>query len=361
MTIQRKPATRVVAVLALMLGAGVATVPAAAQDGKIVIGINETGAEYWTDYVRGARNIADSLGQPLEVLVSNYQGAQLMAQLSATLATGCDGCALVMDPTSNAFTKAIVQRAADADKPIVTIWNRPEEIRPYENVADYWVAHITYNEDGAGYEQAMALCKTLNGKGKIGVIEGVPSSSAAIQQMRGLQRALKECPGLEVLDHQAGDWQQTKAQGITRTWAARYGEEMQGIFSSNDAMAKGVVAALKERGLDGKVLVTGVDGSLDALRMVRDGQMLMTVWLDPQRQGATAAALAHAAVVGDIDLKTMSPDQRDFYLNIETVTRDNVDKFLKLKENPATYSYEEMKKNFWQFSAGQIQPGDMAK
>ena len=328
-----------------------------ARGGKLIIGIDESGSEYWNEYTQGAKDIAASLGKELTVLVSNYQGTQLLAQLGATYAAGCEACALATDPSSNAFVKAVVDRSARAKVHVVTIWNRPEDIHPWDTDPDYWVAHTSFDGVESGYDQGMALCKALGGKGKIAAVEGVPSTPPAYQRIRGLKKALAECPGLDLVDTQVGDWQETKAQNIARTWIARYGDQLQGIFASNDAMARGVVAALKEKNLNGKVLVTGSDGSGIGLDMVKSGDMLATVWNDPVLQGAVSVSLAYAAAVGDIDPQKLTHAQRDFYLKQDVVTKTNVDHYLALKKNAPNYTYADMKKDFWKDSAGPIPPG----
>ena len=327
------------------------------KGGNIIIGIDESGSEYWNEYTQGAKDIATSVGKDLTVLVSNYQGAQLLAQLGATYAAGCDQCSLATDPSSNAFVKAVVDRSARSKVHIVTIWNRPEDIHPWDTDPEYWVAHTSFDGVMSGYYQGMALCKALNGKGKIAAVEGVPSTPPAYQRIRGLKKALGECPGLELVDTQVGEWQETKAQNIARTWIARYGDQLQGIFASNDAMARGVVAALKEKGLNGKVLVTGSDGSGIGLDMIKSGDMLATVWNDPVLQGAVSVSLAYAAAIGDIDPQKLTHAQRDFYLKQDVVTKENVDHYIELKKNAPQYSYEEVRKDFWKDSAGQIPAG----
>ncbi|MDL2398887.1 sugar ABC transporter substrate-binding protein [Rhizobium mayense] len=330
---------------------------AEAKGGRLIVGIDETASEYWSEYLQGVKDIAESLGKDPAVLTSNYQGDQLLAQLGATYAAGCNQCALATDPSSNAFVKAVVNRSAKSKVHVVTIWNRPEDIHPWDTDSKYWVAHTSFDGVMSGYYQAMALCKALNGKGKIAAIEGVPSTPPAYQRIAGLKKGLKECPGLELVDTQVGDWQETKAQNITRTWLARYGDQLQGIFASNDAMGRGAVAALKEKGLNGKVLVTGSDGSNIGLEMVKNGDMLATVWNDPVLQGAVSMSLAYAAAIGDVDPEKLSHAQRDFYLKQDVVTKDNVDKYLDLKKNAPKYTYAQIKQDFWKDSAGQIPEG----
>jgi len=337
--------------------AAVAATTATNANGKMIAGIDETASEYWAEYLRGVDDIAQSVGNKSTVIADNFQGDQLLAQLGAIYAGGCSGCALVTNATSNAYVKAVVDRSARSGVFVVTVWNRPENLHPWDTGNNKWVAHTSFDGVESGYLQAKALCTALHGKGQIAAIEGVPSTPPAFQRMEGLKKALAECPGMKLLDTQVGDWQETKAQSITRTWLARYGNSLNGIFASNDAMARGAVAALREKQLNGKVLVTGSDGSKVGLDMVKSGDMLATIWNDGVLQGAVSMALAHAAAVGDIQPDKLSKAQRDFYLKQEIVTKDNVDHFLALKTNAPKYTYTDMKKDFWSYSEGEIPVG----
>jgi ribose transport system substrate-binding protein len=203
----------------------------------------------------------------------------------------------------------------------------------------------------------MAICKALDGKGKIAAIGGGSSSAVARQRLDGLKKAIAECPGLELVDVQYGEWQEIKGQTITRTWLAKYGDELKAIASGNDAMASGAIAALREKGLNGKVLVTGSDGSAVAFDLIKKGDMLATVWQNPMLQGAVTAALAYGAAAGDIDLATLPAEKRDFYLKQQGVDASNVDKFIELKKSTPAYDYADIKAKIWEQSDGQIPEG----
>lgn len=102
---------------------------------------------------------------------------------------------------------------------------------------------------------------------------------------------------------------------LTRGWLARHNGNLKAVFSGNDSMAIGAVAARKERGLAGKVAVSGTDGSVAALSLIRLGDMVSTMWINGVMQAAFATALRYGAASGDIDLQKLSHAQRDMYLN----------------------------------------------
>lgn len=310
--------------------------------------------EFWKEAISGANQIANSVKGSVDVRSSNFDGQKLLQEFGTVLAEGCEKCALVVDPVSGATTRALVDRSANAGAYIVTLYNRPEAIHPWDTQSNHWVAHISYDGFSRGYANAMALCRKLNGKGNIVALEGMPDDPTAKRIMAGLHKALAECPGMKLLDTQVGNFMMKEGERITRSWLTK-GTKFDGIFSANGGMAEGAVAALHEQGLAGKVFVTGGIGLLSTLKLVKSGEMLATSFNDPAVLGAVGAALAHAAAVGDITLSKLKPHQRDFYLKHgQLVTAENVDTFIKLKGQANRFSYQEMRKDFWAFSEGQI-------
>ena len=342
---------------ATMLGG--ATVGAIAQEKPttIYLAVGATSSEYWQEVIWGAEQVAKSVGAKVEVYDSGFDGQKHMQQLGAILAAGCEGCAFAWFPDSTAFTKAFVERAESAGAFMTTMWNRPEEIHPWDTAPEAWVANISFDGVDSGYQNGMALCKAIGGEGGIAVLKGTPDNPPSKQREIGLLKAVSECPGMKILDTQIGNWGHTEGQNITRTWIARYGDELKGIFSQNDGMALGAVAALREKGLAGKVPVTGSDGSSDVLRLIQSGDMLSSMRISSQMHGAVSAALAYAVASGDLKISDMSEAQRDFFLEQTLATKENVDAMLESQPDPAAFTYEALKKDFWARSKGQIPVG----
>jgi ribose transport system substrate-binding protein len=220
------------------------------------------------------------------------------------------------------------------------------------------VAHVAFDGVDSGYRNAKALIEAIGGRGNIVALGGVPDNPPAKQRLAGLQRALDEHPEVRLLDSQPADWDATKAQGITETWIARYGDRIDGIFSASDGMSVGAVAALRARGLNGRVPVTGSDGSSDGLRLVKSGDMVSTMFIDPVYMGAITLAMAYAAQRGDLDPSRLSHEQRAFYLEQTLVTEQNVDEFLDRRLDPGALSYQTLERDFWARSAGPLHRGE---
>ncbi|QFI68735.1 sugar ABC transporter substrate-binding protein [Sinorhizobium alkalisoli] len=323
----------------------------------VYLGVGSASSEYWVAYIEGAKAVATSLGKDVKVIPSEFDGQKLLEQFGAVFAAGCEDCLVTVDPASNAFTKAMIERADAAGAKYVNLWNRPDEIHPWDTAPNTWVANISFDGVDSGYQNGMALCNALGGKGNIVALNGIPDNPPAKQRIAGLHKALQECPGLKLLDTQVGNWDQTQGQSITRAWLAKYGDQLNGVFSANDGMALGAVAALREKGLAGKIPVTGSDGSSDVIKLIEKGDMLSTMYIDGYVQGAYAVALAAAAVRGDINVDELKQDQRDFFLSQTLVTKDNAASVLNATKDASQFSYDALKANFWAASVGQIPAG----
>lgn len=143
--------------------------------------------------------------------------------------------------------------------------------------------------------------------------------------MKGLNMALEEYPGIEVLDDQAGDWDTGKALNITENWLAKYGEDgIDGIWCACDDMAVGVVQALTAKNLNGKILSTGVDGTSAGIEMVENGELACTIANNGWLQAGYGCAYAYAAKTGVLDTETMDDLHRMFLTNGYLVSADTL-------------------------------------
>jgi D-xylose transport system substrate-binding protein len=76
------------------------------------------------------------------------------------------------------------------------------------------------------------------------------------------------------------------------------GPPLDGILTPNDGTAGGAVQALREEGLDGKVVVTGQDAELAACQRVLAGSQTMTVYKPLPKLASRAAEIAVAMARG---------------------------------------------------------------
>ena len=123
---------------------------------------------------------------------------------------------------------------------------------------------VAYHKETAEMAAEWIATK-LGGTGKVAVIQGLPTAEAA--------RLRTDCfvdymeanyPDIEVVAQQNADWDRTKAKDIATT-IIQNNPDIGAFYANNDTMAMGVLEAVKEADLLGKVLVVGTDGTTEAL------------------------------------------------------------------------------------------------
>ena len=93
------------------------------------------------------------------------------------------------------------------------------------------------------------------------------------------------------------DWSPEEAYRTIRNFLTR-SQVPDVIIASNDGTAGGVIKALKESGLAGKVLVSGMDADLEACRRIIKGEQLFTIYMPVRLQAVRAAESALLLIQG---------------------------------------------------------------
>ncbi|KAA1421217.1 sugar ABC transporter substrate-binding protein [Nocardioides humilatus] len=76
------------------------------------------------------------------------------------------------------------------------------------------------------------------------------------------------------------------------------GGDVQGVVAANDDIANAVNGVLKNRGLDGHVVLTGQDASVEGLQNIITGKQSMTIFKDVTLEATAASQLAIALIQG---------------------------------------------------------------
>jgi ribose transport system substrate-binding protein len=299
------------------------------DDVTLVQGIRSLSNSYHANWAEGGDLFGASIDKKVVVL-SDEGDSQKQLSLVKGLAAKGQVFALNIDPNTSSDTEAIVRAVTEAGGFVVTHWNKPADLNPWD-VSVNWVAHISFDGTGSGTEVSQALFDEMGGEGGIIAIQGILDNVPAKQRFAGLQAALAANPGIELLDDQTANWSRTEALAVTQTLLAKHGDKVKGVWAANDEMALGALEALKAAGLAGKVPIIGFDAVPQALEEIQSGEnrFVATVSTDPWWQGAAGLSLAYQAATGKIDVSKLSHEQRAFYAEQTVVTGDNVEKFLK--------------------------------
>ena len=323
--------------------------PAAfADDLTLAISMRSLSNPYHATFARGGEEFANSVGLPFEVLVTEGNSEKGLADIRALIARTEGNVCINVDPNDSPDAATIVNEAKAAGAFVVTQWNKPDNLHPWDHDPNY-VAHMSFSGVGTSKEITNALIEAMGGEGGIVAIGGILSNVPAIERKLGMEMAVADTGGkVEILDFQPADWNETKAFEIMQAWLTRYGDGIKGVWAANDSMGIGALEALRQEGKAGSVPVVGIDGTEAALSAVEAGEMAGTVAWDPMWTGGMGLSLCHAAATGAIDIASEPHAHREFYGTGIVVTPANIDEF---RNRDASFDYSD----FWAKSTGQIQ------
>lgn len=196
--------------------------------------------------------------------------SQQVALIEQMIASGVD--ALVVAPADSRALIPVLKRAQDAGIVVVNIDNKLDaETLEQAGIAVPFVGPD--NREGARMVGEV-LAAHLEPGDPVAILEGVPTAFNAQQRRLGFEDAM-EAAGMEVVAVQSGQWEQalgnTVAAGIINAHP-----DLKGILASNDNMALGAAAAIRQAGKEGQIALVGFD-NIEAVRgMVADGRVLAT-------------------------------------------------------------------------------------
>ncbi len=191
--------------------------------------------------------------------------------------------------------------------------------------------YLSFDNVRVGEIQAKALVKMVP-KGRYMILKGDPGDWNSEMIYKGHMRVLKPHilkGDIQVVVTQSCDkWLRSEARRITADALQKH--KIDAIIASNDGTASGAISALIEKGLAGKVPVSGQDADLIACRYIAKGYQAVTVYKPIRMLAEFAAVQAVRASRGiEFDPAIMKLDNGKIqvptvFLNPIPVTKENL-------------------------------------
>ncbi len=235
---------------------------------------------------------AKELGAEVAVQAANGNDALQISQAENLLTQGID--ILVVVPHNGVAAAAIVKAAHKAGKKVIA----------YDRMIDNSDVdmYLSFDNVDIGRMQARYALQHAP-KGNYVVISGAPTDHNAVLYRQGQMEILKPAADRGdikiVADPWAREWLASEALKHTENTLSRYKDNIQAIIATNDGIAGGAIAALKQQKLDGKVIVTGMDGDLAACQRVAEGSQSFTVYKPIKLLAEKAAEVAVKMAKGE--------------------------------------------------------------
>jgi D-xylose transport system substrate-binding protein len=196
--------------------------------------------------------------------------------------------------------------------------------------------YLSYDNRRVGEQQAQFL-RNRAPTGNYILLGGAPTDYNAKLiregQMAALDDAVKRGEIKIVANPWTPDWKADAAMELTEAALKKARNQIVAVVASNDVTAGGAIRALEKNGLAGKVVVSGQDANIDAVRRIISGTQTMTVYkpLRPLARGAASAAVQMAKgekVEGTSTVNNGLKDVQSLLLTPIGVHKDLVDQII---------------------------------
>lgn len=228
--------------------------------------------------VQAAADIGDTTGQ---------------ADKLTTLAGQDYGC-FVVNPISGTNLVQALAPVAAAGTTIVNIDN-PIDADAAKAASIDIATYIGTDNKAAGGKAGDFITSKVDAGAEVAVIGGVAGDVTSAARIDGFTAAAGD--KVEIVQEEAADWKRdvalTKATDIIAAHP-----DVKAFFAANDDMGLGIVKAVENAGLTGKIVVVSVDGNKDALQSVADGGLSATVAQYPYAIGSLGVQACEVAAAG---------------------------------------------------------------
>ncbi|WP_312242291.1 sugar ABC transporter substrate-binding protein [Pantoea sp.] len=235
--------------------------------------------------------------------------SQQLQQVQNFIGQGVD--AIIVNPVDTNAVKPIMDQASRANVPLIFVNRRPAAELTGK------MAYVGSDSELAGRLQMEALAKAMNGKGNVAILLGDLANESTRERTKGVEAVVAKYPDIKIIQKQTAKFMRNDAVDVVSNWMTA-GDDINAIASNNDEMAIGALQALGKN--SNKVLIAGVDGTPDALQMIKNGKMVATVFQDAQGQGEGAVQTA-------VKLANGQEVQKVVDIPYQLITKENYQQF----------------------------------
>ena len=165
--------------------------------------------------------------------------------------------------------------------------------------SDIPLTTVSTNNMAAAAEAADRMAEAIGGRGKVAVIVHDQTSRTGIERRDGfVQRMASHYPNIEIIDIQYGGGDHLRSADIAKA-VINGNPDLAGYYGANEGSAIGVVNAVNELGIAGRIVVIGFDSGRAQLDAIRSGLMYGAVQQNPVGMGYETVRAAVRALNGE--------------------------------------------------------------
>jgi ribose transport system substrate-binding protein len=248
--------------------------PALAQQTTIGVSLPQDDNPFYIAMLRGIRARAQDLGWTVVAVSSNEDKLKQINGVQDLVARGVKG--ILISPIDAVAVNAAYDAAAQAKIPIISVGRG--------SASPNQTLHVAMDEKQIGRDIAEWTAKRIGGDGKIAMLLG-PSGAPTFRNLGdGFTDVMAKYPNIKIVFRSDGPL--TRERGLKQAEDALVANpDLKAIYTANDDVALGATQAVIAANKTGQTMVTGMNGVPPALRAVKDGNLAMTVELNPVEWG----------------------------------------------------------------------------
>jgi ribose transport system substrate-binding protein len=238
--------------------------------------------------------------------MANADANEQVSQINDLIAAKVD--AILVSPMNTEGPAPAIQKAHEAGIPIFMVARTLDQ--KYKNL---WKSYVGFDYQKVGQQKGQWVVQNLK-PGKIAMLNGPAGALVSVNKEKGFREVVEKA-GFQIV--WAQNSVQTRENGIKLAEDALVANrDLVAIYAMNDDLALGAAQAVKAGGH--KVATLGMNGAPTALASVHNGDMSMTILLDPVGWGRQSAQM-----VADFLQKGKQPGEFVEPFTPEVVTQAN--------------------------------------
>ena len=219
--------------------------------------------------------------------------------------------AIVLAPLDD---KALVKpvQEAKAKKIPVVIFDSALKADPGD-----FVSFVATDNHKGGMIGGEELARLLNNKGKVVLLRYEEGSASTMEREAGFLEVMKQHPDIQMLvDNRYGGATVDTAQAQSMNLLDQL-RNADGVFCPNESTTNGMLLALRQGGLTGKLKFVGFDATPKLVEALQSNEVQALVAQDPKKMGYEGVKTAYAAIKGQ-------PVEARIDTGVKLITKDNL-------------------------------------
>jgi ribose transport system substrate-binding protein len=273
---------------------------------------------------RNARAEAEALGDVDFQLAEGATDSAGQADQIETLINGRPDALVILPNEGDALTP-VAQRATAAGIPVINVDREFDS----ENAFRTFIGGDNY---GIGWQAGNYFADELRCDGNVVEIQGIAGISVTELRTQGFADAIRQrCrDGIRIVAQQPADFLPDRGLAVMET-ILQAQDDIDAVYTHDDDMAEGVVAAIENANRQDEMFLTGAGGSRAAMERIKEGGLYRATFLYNPSMSASAVRLARL-IARDEGLQDLVEPEVPSRIQVPAtaVTRENVDQLMEL-------------------------------